>query len=283
MSLLTTGRSLPNPDGTFLPAGKKSILCYGLSLQTPETTLGLLDQFQIQFVDEQLQCGIAPYHLLEYLALCRDGQKEVRYVQTAAALFVGGQAFQHIGYNHPFANAGQQGGFLPPSLRCPQIGNESYLPVPKNGHCLPIEAAILPARCQPNVIRYEVAHDDRGLLALDQHHRRRGGAVQQVFAEETLPEMEVRQTQLRMDPTDIRPWLLYPMPGSGIVLHDFPGPYLSLPVRLPEDGRAAPFGRGADAVQLEQTQGLFLAECLAEVAIQGVDLIVRQAPPDHIG
>ena len=68
----------------------------------------------------------------------------------------------------------------------------SYLPVPKNGHCLPVEAAILPARCQPDVIRHEVAHDDGSLLALDQHHRRRGGAVQQVFAEETLPETEVQ-------------------------------------------------------------------------------------------
>ncbi len=183
MSLLTTGRSLPNPDEIFLPPGKKSLLCYGLSLETPETTIGLLDQFQIQLVDEQLQCRITPYHLLEYLTLCRDGQKEVRDVQTAAALFVGGQAFQHIGDNRPFADVGQQGGFLPPPLRRPQIGNESYLPVPKNGHCLPVEAAILPARCQPNVIRHEVAHDDGGLLALDQHHRRRGGAVQQVFAE----------------------------------------------------------------------------------------------------
>lgn len=104
-----------------------------------------------------------------------------------------------------------------------------------------------------------------------------------MFAEEALPETEVRQMQLRMHPTDIRPWLLYPMPGGGVVQHDFSGPHLSLSVRLPEDGRTAPFGRGADAVQLEQTQGLFLAECLAEVAIQGVDLIVRQAPPDHIG
>ena len=104
-------------------------------------------------------------------------------------------------------------------------------------------AAILPARCQPDVIRHEVAHDDGSLLALDQHHRRRGSsAVQQVFAERALPEMEVRQMRLRMNPTDIRPWLLYPMPGSGIVQHDFPGPHLSLSVRLPEDGSAAPFG-----------------------------------------
>ena len=145
-----------------------------------------------------MQCGITPYHLLEQLTLRRDGQKEVRYVQTAAALFVGGQTLQHIGYNRPFADVGQQGGFLPPSLRCPQIGNESYLPVPKNGHRLPVEAAILPARCQPDVIRHEVAHDNGGLLALDQHHRCRGGAVQQVFAEETLPEMAeyVRQHPL---------------------------------------------------------------------------------------
>jgi len=113
LSLLTTGRNLPNPDGTFLPPSKKSLLCYGLSLETPETSFGLLDQFQIQLVNEQLQCWIAPYHLLEYLTLCRDGQKEVRYVQTVAALFVGGQAFQHIGYNHSFAGVGQQGGVSP--------------------------------------------------------------------------------------------------------------------------------------------------------------------------
>lgn len=46
------------------------------------------------------------------MTLCRDGHKEVRYVQTAAELFIDGQAFQHIGYNHPFADVGQQDVFL---------------------------------------------------------------------------------------------------------------------------------------------------------------------------
>ena len=50
----------------------------------------LFNKFQIQFINEQLQCWITLYHLLVYLTLCRDGQKEVRYAQTAAALFVGG-------------------------------------------------------------------------------------------------------------------------------------------------------------------------------------------------
>ena len=41
----------------------------------------LLDQFQIQFIDEQLQCGIASYHLLEHLTLSDTVPKSVSEIE----------------------------------------------------------------------------------------------------------------------------------------------------------------------------------------------------------
>ena len=69
MSLLTPNRILPDAEGTLLLSGKKSLLCYGLSYKFPKQDFGLLHQCQIQLVDEQLQCWITLYRLMEYLSL----------------------------------------------------------------------------------------------------------------------------------------------------------------------------------------------------------------------
>lgn len=69
MSLLLCQSALRDNDRILLPSGKKSLLCLRTFYKSSEQVPLLFNKFQIQFINEQLQCWITLYHLMEYLSL----------------------------------------------------------------------------------------------------------------------------------------------------------------------------------------------------------------------
>ncbi len=75
-------------------------------------------------------------------------------------------------------------------------------------HGIGIEASVLATSCQPKIIGHEVSADESCLLAFHYHYRDAWVQRKKMFAKQTLPKMEIRQSHFRVCPTDVCSGLL---------------------------------------------------------------------------
>lgn len=141
--------------------------------------------------------------------------------------------------------------FLPPFVGHPQVWDEHHIPPLQYLCCFGIETSVAAASRQPNHFGHKVRGYKSRLFAFDHSHRFAGTKWQQMFAEETLPQVEVGKSENGMHPSYIYLVPFDAMTCRRIVGHNFASADSVFGIDLPIDCRTSPLFGGADIVQSE--------------------------------
>lgn len=240
----------------------------------PEQVPTVFNKFQPKLVYEQLQCRVTVNHPLKYYLRRIFHQKEVRNIQSSGTLFVCRHIFQYRTDRYGLADIGKHGSLLLPLFCCAKVGHQYHIPMSQYSDRLFVETAVLSSCRQPQAVLHGVGCNECRLLTFHNEHGLVGVADKKMLAEETLAQVEVGQTQLRMYPAYVRMRNFQPVSGLGIISHNLPRVYLSVGIHLPENCRTAPFLGSPDLVKIEKSSGIASANRVGQECVQRIDGIV---------
>lgn len=104
----------------------------------------------------------------------------------------------------------------------------------ENTECISIEATVFPAGSEPHIFGQIVSCHKCGLLALDNSDRLTSVHRQEMFTEKALTQIEVGQSEQRMNPCNMVERFLHALTCLGIVEHHFSGAETAVDVGLPK-------------------------------------------------
>lgn len=189
---------------------------------------------ELQVVDEFLQHRIFSNHSLQHCLVGFDLQEIVCNVKSCCSLVISGNFFKVVEDTCLDAEVAELCKFLPPLVGRAYIGIQNYLTASENMECISIEASVFTTCCQPYIFRQIICSHKCSLFALDNGDRLASVHRQQMFTEETLTQIEVRQSEQRMNPCYMVEWLLHALACLGIVKHHLSGANTTVDIGLPE-------------------------------------------------